>query len=84
MGLLINYEDNCITIDCVQEGRDISAPVLGAEARLQQGEEERLSVSHGAGPARDRAQYRQVHTRRIAGGTLGQWSLNFLEKELNL
>ena len=22
--------------------------------------------------------------RRIAGGTLGQWSLNFLEKELNL
>ena len=62
MGLLINYEDNCITIDCVQEGRDISAPVLGAEARLQQGEEERLSVSHGAGLARDRAQYRQVHT----------------------
>ena len=45
---------------CVQEGRDISAPVLGAEERLQLGEEERLSVSHGPGLARDRAKYRQV------------------------
>ena len=54
---------------CVQEGRDISAPVLGAEERLQQGEEERLSVSHGPELARDRAKYRQVR----GGSWSGSW-----------